>query len=117
MSLNGSSEPVKHLYRSKIDRMISGVCAGLADYLSVDVVLIRILWVILTLFGGLGVLLYIAGVIIIPENPEHLEDVGKEKPAKQNDKTLFWGSLLIIVGALLVLKQFGFCYPDFEVHV
>ena len=82
-----SSEPVKRLYRSKHDRMISGVCGGIADYFSIDVILVRILWIIITLFGGAGLLLYIAGVVIIPNNPDHFEEEGapesQQKPIKR----------------------------------
>lgn len=62
----------KRLYRSVKDRKIAGVAGGLAEYLGVDPSLIRILWVIFTLFGGSGIVVYIVGAIIIPENPEEL---------------------------------------------
>lgn len=103
-----SSEPVKRLYRSRYDRMISGVCGGIADYLSIDVILIRILWIIITLFGGIGLFIYIAGIIIIPENPSQEEADEDNKPIMRNDKTLFWGALLIIVGAILIFREMGF---------
>ncbi|HID39629.1 MAG TPA: PspC domain-containing protein [Calditrichaeota bacterium] len=50
--------------------------------------------------------MYIASVIIIPENPD---EIGEEEQTKKSDeKTLFWGALLIIIGIGLLLKQFGF---------
>ncbi|REF37398.1 PspC domain-containing protein [Thermasporomyces composti] len=58
---------VKKLVRTKNDRMIAGVCGGLARYAGLDPVLVRLLMVGLVLFGGSGVLLYLAGWIIIPE--------------------------------------------------
>ena len=101
-----TGETPKRLYRSRHDRMLAGVCGGLADYLNVESVLIRIVWVVLTLLGGMGLLMYIASVIIIPENPE---EIGEEEQVKKgNEKTLFWGALLIIIGVGLLLKQFGF---------
>ena len=103
---NFSSEPVKRIYRSKYDRMISGVCGGIGEYFTIDVLLVRILWIVITLFGGVGLLLYIAAVIIVPENPGHLESE-TEQPKKKNDKTFFWGALLIIVGIALIFKQMG----------
>jgi len=103
---NFSSEPVKRIYRSKYDRMISGVCGGIGEYFSIDVLLVRILWIVITLFGGVGILLYIAAVIIVPENPGHLESE-TDSPKKKNDKTFFWGALLIIVGIALIFKQMG----------
>jgi phage shock protein C len=58
----------KRLYRSKENRMIAGVCGGIAEYFNVDPTLIRLLW-ILAIFMGAGILVYIVGWIIIPENP------------------------------------------------
>ena len=60
---------MKKLYRSTSNRMIAGVCAGVAEYLNIDPTVIRVLWVIATLFS-VGVLAYIACAIIIPEKPD-----------------------------------------------
>jgi phage shock protein C len=58
----------KKLYRSKKNRMIAGVCGGLAEYLNVDPVIIRLIAVILLLPGGLpGFLPYIILWVVIPE--------------------------------------------------
>ncbi len=105
---NFTSEPVKRLYRSRHDRVISGVCSGLAEYFSIDVILVRILWIIITFFGGIGLFIYIAAVIIIPENREYTNEPETHKLKNGNDKTLFWGSLLIIAGIALILRQMGF---------
>ncbi len=105
---NFTSEPVKRLYRSRHDRIISGVCSGLAEYFSIDVILVRILWIIITLFGGIGLFIYIAAVIIIPENREYPDETESGDLKKGTDKTLFWGSLLIIAGIALILRQMGF---------
>lgn len=60
----------KKLYRSKNERMIAGVCGGIAEYFDQDPTLVRILYVIFTvLTSGLGILIYIIGIIIIPDNP------------------------------------------------
>lgn len=56
----------KKLYRSERDRMIAGVCGGLAEYFNVDPVLVRLLWVAFTFFVGSGILLYILACIIMP---------------------------------------------------
>lgn len=61
----------KRLYRSGNDRVLGGVCGGIAEYLGVDPVLIRLLWVLGTLAWGAGILLYIAMWIIMPRNPRH----------------------------------------------
>jgi len=59
----------KKLMRSRTDRKIGGVCAGLGQYLDLDVSLVRILWFFITLACGIlpGVVAYILGWIIIPE--------------------------------------------------
>ncbi len=56
----------KKVYRSESDRLIAGVCGGLADYLEIDPVLIRLIWAGVTFFAGSGILLYILACIIIP---------------------------------------------------
>ena len=58
----------KKLYRNKKDKKIGGVCSGLAEYLNVDVVVVRLL-ALFALFFFMGGLMYIIGIFIIPENP------------------------------------------------
>jgi phage shock protein C len=62
---------VRRLYRSGKDRILGGVCGGIAEYLDVDPVIIRLLWVISIFAWGFGILAYIIAWIIIPRNPEH----------------------------------------------
>ena len=57
----------KRLKRSKTSRIIAGVCGGMGEYFNIDPVIMRLLWVILTLAGGAGILIYIIAWIIIPE--------------------------------------------------
>jgi len=94
----------RKLYRSQVNKMLAGICGGLAEYLHIDATLVRLLWVIISLFGGIGVIAYIAALIIIPVNPQQ---TGTETTSAVKDKSLFWGSVLIIVGGFLLLKQFG----------
>jgi phage shock protein PspC (stress-responsive transcriptional regulator) len=49
------------------DRMLAGVAAGLARYFGVDVMIVRIAFVVLTVVGGAGIPLYLAGLLLIPE--------------------------------------------------
>ena len=72
------------LYRSVREKMIGGVCGGLADYFSVDVTLVRLIVLVATFAGGVGFLAYLAAWIIIPVNPAeqgqtepHNRDVGE----------------------------------------
>ncbi len=108
MSDQNTAADVKRLYRSRRDRMVAGVCGGFAEYLNIDPVLVRIGWVIITLFGGIGLLLYIAGVIIIPDDPEYKHVAERER--RSNDRSLFWGALLLVLGIGLLLRQLGFFY-------
>jgi len=59
----------KRLYRSQKTKVIGGVAGGLADYLNIDHVLIRVLFVITSLFSGMGFLLYIILWIVVPQEP------------------------------------------------
>ena len=57
----------KRLYKSRNNKMICGVCAGIADYFNIDPSIVRVLWAVLALAVGTGVLAYIACAIILPE--------------------------------------------------
>ncbi|MDY5973236.1 MAG: PspC domain-containing protein [Butyricicoccus sp.] len=59
----------KKLYRSVTDRMLCGVCGGIADYFSVDPTLVRLALVALTFMGFSGIIVYIIAALIIPEEP------------------------------------------------
>ncbi|HET6442992.1 MAG TPA: PspC domain-containing protein [candidate division Zixibacteria bacterium] len=63
------SDDGKKLYRTQEDRMIAGVCTGLAAYFNIDVTLIRVIFVVLALLGG-GILLYLLLWIFIPDQPD-----------------------------------------------
>ncbi|SKA95073.1 phage shock protein C (PspC) family protein [Caloramator quimbayensis] len=56
----------KKLYRSRKDRMIAGVCGGIAEYFDIDPTLVRLFWVFAVLLGGSGILAYIICAIVIP---------------------------------------------------
>ena len=58
---------IKKLYRSKKDRIIAGVCGGLAEYLELDPTIVRLIWVLVSLGYGLGILLYLIAWLIVPE--------------------------------------------------
>ena len=62
-------EPVKRLYRSRTDRMVGGVCGGLARYLNVDPTLVRLLAVIGLIFMGGTFWAYVIMWVVIPEEP------------------------------------------------
>jgi phage shock protein PspC (stress-responsive transcriptional regulator) len=64
-----TAEP-RRLYRSRSDRVISGVCGGLARYLNVDPVIVRVVAVALIFAGGAGLLLYAAAFLLVPNEGE-----------------------------------------------
>lgn len=60
---------MKRLYKSRKNKVIDGVCGGIAEYFDVDPTIVRVLFIIFFLFGGSALIAYILGVIIIPREP------------------------------------------------
>lgn len=79
---------MKNLTRSKTDKIIAGVCGGLGEYFSIDPVIIRLIFVVITLLGGAGVLAYIVMWIIVPEagQKSYAETIKKDINEKKKDK-------------------------------
>jgi len=100
-------EEPRRLRRSRADKVIAGVCGGLGHYLGIDPVLIRIAFVVLALAVGGGVLLYIVGWILIPEESPG-ESVGEVRPSAAATLRLIFGGALIAVGAIALL---GVSFP------
>jgi phage shock protein PspC (stress-responsive transcriptional regulator) len=124
----------RKIYRKTDDCIIAGVCGGLADYFEIDETLVRIIFVILTIGGGSGILLYLILWLVIPKEgkenknigweenvKEFTQDVSKKaktvakeikkeikvekiKPEKKNGS--FVGLLLIIWGGVLMIDKF-----------
>jgi phage shock protein C len=129
------------IYRSQKYRVIAGVAGGLAEYFNVDVVLVRLLWVISIFAGGGGVLAYIIAWIVIPEEnrenerfmdtgegyettAESWEDAPEGTPKDENvyrekqeaglRRQRNFGLLLIGLGILFLIRQFfGFFFHYF----
>lgn len=115
-------ESQERLYRSNTEKVIGGVCGGLADYFAIDVVLARVVFVLLALFGGGGVLIYIVLWVVIPSRPGNMtnhtykapnpekkegdpdvEVIYEDKTVKKNSNTgLIAGVILILVGMLFL---------------
>lgn len=60
----------KRLYKSNENRMIDGVCGGIAEYFNMDPTLVRLAWLGFCALGGSGIIAYIIATIIIPRNPQ-----------------------------------------------
>ena len=67
MSSPYPQQPPRRLERSKSNRVLGGVCAGVANYLNMDPTLVRVLTVVISLFTGVPVILYIIALFVIPE--------------------------------------------------
>ena len=86
------STETQKLYRSRDERMIGGVCGGLGEFFGIDPTLIRLLFVLLTIFGGSGVLVYLVMLLIVPEeplkgtsSPPAQEQAGPESSAEESE--------------------------------
>ena len=59
----------KKLYKSNQNKMLDGVCGGIAEYFGLDPTVVRLIWALFSLMGGCGILAYIIAAVIIPRNP------------------------------------------------
>jgi phage shock protein PspC (stress-responsive transcriptional regulator) len=100
-----TADPVgqRLLRRSRSDRVAAGVCGGLGDYFGLDPVIVRIIFVVLALFGGSGVLLYlIAWLVVAKEGDEETSVVRSFRGAPPDRRVLVAG--LLVVAGILVLS-------------
>ncbi len=116
------------LYRSKTNAMIAGVCGGLGEYLGIDPTLVRLLFVLLTVISGVGLLLYLLLLILMPRAGSDLPAAGgiiaptvtetgaestgqppappvEGKAPDSRNATLFLGIALIVFGAAYLLRN------------
>ena len=110
----------KRLYRSRKEKMIGGVCGGLAEYFDIDPVFVRILFVVAVFAGGSGVLAYIICWIIIPEQPSAAAPATPAPAPTQPDSSqpppapaptehrggASVGIVLVIIGGLFLAHNF-----------
>lgn len=113
----------KKLYRITNDRVLGGVAAGLARYFDIDVTWMRILFILATIFGASGLLIYIILWIAIPEQPfgawnlsETVDykvqeptpqvDIMNPKPKRRGESGFISGVILIFLGTFFLLDQF-----------
>lgn len=117
----------RQLRRSTTDAILGGVCAGIAEYIEIDPVLVRLAFIALTFAGGAGIFLYIALWVIIPEVDSHeilteesirknAEDVREKaeevvsslkKGSNDNQARFIFGVLLLFLGGYFLLSNFG----------
>jgi phage shock protein C len=121
-------ETFKKLYRSETNRVLAGVAGGLGEYFQIDPTLVRLIFVLLTVFGGGGVLVYVILWILIPSEKSTEED--SEETIKKNAEELkskaksfaqefkdmsaerrpknWFGFIIIALGLLFLLDNLGF---------
>ena len=92
------------LRRSRRDRVLGGVCGGVARYLDVDPVLLRVAAVALALSGGVGVLAYLVAWVVLPE-ADGDEPETAAPPAGRHAVAIAVGAALIGLGVLLLVRQ------------
>ncbi len=103
----------RRLYRSREGRWIAGVCGGLGRFFGVDPMPIRIAFIILSLWQGIGVLIYLIMILIVPDEPTgqivtdpHLpQEHGAEDPQAQRIRVL--GVILVLGGIYLLIRTLG----------
>jgi len=99
------SNATKRLYKSRRDKIIDGVCGGIAEYFDIDPTIVRILWILLIFMGGSGIILYIAAMIIVPPNPAHINLPPSERIRGKTDAAVLFGAVFVILGVLILLDN------------
>ena len=109
---------MKKITRSQDERIIAGVCGGFAKYFDIDVTIVRLIWIFITIFGGIGILAYIFSLVLIPESdPNEVKDVSEEDTS--DEKMVIWGVIIVAVGILLFFRHkpiFGVIWHTFTVN-
>lgn len=60
---------MKRLYRSRSNKVIAGVCGGLAEYLNIDPIIMRLIFLLIALPGGISILVYFIFWVVMPKHP------------------------------------------------
>jgi len=107
----------KKLYKSRKDKMVGGVCGGIAEYFEINATIIRLVWILLTLAAGTFFIIYIAALVIIPYRKD--EQVSEETAGEKNrGLALVTGAGFIIYGVLKlaerVLDRYGYRFRPFS---
>lgn len=96
---------MKKLYRSRDNKVLAGVCGGIGEYFEIDPVIIRLIWIVLTMIWGFGLFLYIIAIFLIPLEPKEIkiQDVGTTTQESKKDYRHLEDSDRNIVITLLAL--------------
>ncbi len=105
----GKKDQTKKLFKSRQDKILDGICGGVADYFHIDVTLVRILWIIAAFLNGIGVIAYILAMILVPVNPDHKNL--KEEEKNKTNPALIWGVGFILLGMFFLAHKWHFMRP------
>ncbi len=92
--------------------MIAGVCGGLAEYLGVDPVWVRLIFVLLTFASGLSLIVYLTLWWIMPEEAPSSEEA--KIMARPSSGRRFAGLVLVVLGTVFLLQNLGLIWVDFD---
>ncbi len=117
-----SNDSHRRLYKSRTDRIVDGVCGGLAEYLGVDATVMRLLLVAFSILSvGAGVIFYVIAMIVIPTEPLKLDPSGgrleqETRSAGGSTVTLVLGIVIVIIGVTLLFHYYDFLPFSFTFH-
>ena len=101
-------EATRRLYRSRSDRVLAGICGGLAEHFGSDPAIVRLGVVILAILTGIVpmLVLYIVAAIVIPEGTAGAEAVDRPARVNSGGAALLFGLFLIVVGLAAFAREF-----------
>jgi len=134
--MKGEEIKKKKIYRLKDDYIVAGVSGGIAEYFEIDATLIRVIFILLTIGGGSGILIYLILWLIIPKEggkevkvdrekkvKEFAEDMGEKaqdlakeikKDVKSGKRGSFLGLVLVILGTVVLVNKLFPMQIDWE---
>lgn len=99
----------ERIYRSSNDYVIAGVCGGLADYFKIDPTIVRLIFVVLALGGGSGVLIYLILWAILPKKTssqdKEVKQIKSEIEKGPNQRGSILGLIVVIIGVVALWNQ------------
>src|ERR687887_1348772 len=111
MTENTTAQPaVKRLERGRDDRMLAGVCGGLARYFELNPAFYRVGFVVLTLLGGAGILIYLAAALVIPDEGK-TDSIAAEALRERREKPWQVIGLGLVAVAVAVLLSRATLWP------
>ncbi len=95
---------VRQLRRSRDDRMIAGVCGGLGRYVGIDPIIFRIVLAALAVFGGVGLLLYALGWLLIPEDGTDVSELHRLLQGRPSPAPIIAAIVVGVIGVITVTE-------------